>query len=146
MTFIFQFAFRDSVTSRVMKRFAVSGMLLLLTFVVAAAQAQKPSPAQAPVNEQAKESKPPFTLRITNDQIIGISLKAQDIKLKDIAAELSRRLKIPILLTAIVEKHPITTNFSDLVLETAMQMVAPQVYIDYEIASTPRKQPHPVAR
>ena len=94
---------------------------------------------------QPTESKQPFTLRVTNDQIIGISLKAQDVKLKEIAAELSRRLKIPILMTPIVEKHPITTNFSDLVLEPAMQMLAPQVYIDYEVDSTPGKQPRPLA-
>src|SRR5207237_7556443 len=101
MAFIFQFAVRGSLTSLAMKRLAVTGMLLLLTFAVAAGQAQNAPAGQAPVNDQPKESKLPFTLRITNDQIIGISLKAQDVKLKDIAAELSRRLKIPVLLTPI---------------------------------------------
>src|SRR2546423_435193 len=91
-----------------------------------------------------KQAKLPFTLRVTTDQIIGISLKAQDIKLKEIAAELSKRLKIPVVLTPILEKHSVTTNFSDLVLEPAMQMLAPQVYIDYEIDSTPGTQPRPL--
>lgn len=106
----------------------------------------KPTPAAETKTEQAaKDPKLPFTLRITNDQIIGISLKAQDVRLKEIATELSKRLKIPILLTPIVEKHMVTVNFSDLVLEPAMQMLAPQVFIDYEIDTTPGKLPRPVA-
>ena len=91
-----------------------------------------------------KESKLPFTLRITDDQIIGISLKAKDVKLKEITTEISRRLKIPVFVTPIMERHVVTTNFSDLVLEPAMQMLAPQVYIDYEIDSTPGKTPRPI--
>jgi hypothetical protein len=43
-----------------------------------------------------------------------------------------------------MEKQVVTTNFSDLVLEPAMQMLAPQVYIDYEIDSTPGKHSRPV--
>jgi hypothetical protein len=114
--------------------------------VVAQTADPKPSPAPEKKTEQAaKDPKLPFTLRITNDQIIGISLKAQDVRLKEIAAELSKRLKIPILLTPIAEKHLVTANFSDLVIEPAMQMLAPQVYIDYEIDTTPGKQPRPVA-
>jgi hypothetical protein len=112
------------------------------------AQTADPKPPAAPekkTEQAAKDPKLPFTLRVTNDQIIGISLKAQDVRLKEIAAELSKRLKIPILLTPIVEKHLVTVNFSDLVIEPAMQMLAPQVYIDYEIDTTPGKQPRPVA-
>ena len=109
----------------------------------------EPSATNATRAENAKEQggkepKLPFTLRVTTDQIIGVSLKAQDVKLKDIAAELSKRLKIPVILTPILEKHSVTTNFSDLVLEPAMQMLAPQVYIDYEIDSTPGAQPRPL--
>lgn len=105
------------------------------------------SPRTAKVSEEqpVKERKLPFTLRVTTDHIIGISLKAQDVKLKEIAAELSRRLKIPITVSSIMEKHAIATNFSDLVLEPAMQMLAPQVYIDYEVDTTPGVQPKPLA-
>jgi type II secretory pathway component GspD/PulD (secretin) len=114
----------------------------------AVAQSADPKPASAPeakTEQAAKDPKLPFTLRVTNDQIIGLSLKAQDVSIKEIAAELSKRLKIPILLTPIVEKHMVTVNFTDLVLEPAMQMLAPQVFIDYEIDTTPGKQPRPVA-
>jgi hypothetical protein len=108
--------------------------------------APAPAPAQRPAetSEPPKEQKPPFTLTVTNDQIIGISLKAHEAKLKEIASELARRLKIPVAVSPIMEKHLVTTNFSDLVLEPALQMLAPQVYIDYEVDSTPGVQPRPL--
>ena len=111
------------------------------------AQTADPKPPAAPekkTEQAAKDPKLPFTLRITNDQIIGVSLKAKDISLKAIAAELAKQLKIPVMVTPLAEKHMVTVNFSDLVIEPAMQMLAPQVFIDYEIDTTPGKQPRPV--
>lgn len=104
-----------------------------------------PGPPENRTEQPANETKLPFTLTITDDQIIGISLKARDVRLKEIGAELAKRLKIPVAMTPIIEKHVVTVNFSDLVLEPAMQMLAPQVYIDYEIDTTPGKQPRPMA-
>jgi hypothetical protein len=94
--------------------------------------------------QPSKDAKPPFTLSVTEDQIIGITLKAQDATVKEIAAELSKRLRIPIAVTPIIEKHRVTVNFSDLVLEPALQQLAPQVFIDYEIDMTPGKAPRPL--
>jgi hypothetical protein len=91
-----------------------------------------------------KDAKPPFTLSVTEDQIIGITLKAQDATVKEIAAELSKRLRIPIAVTSIIAKHRVTVNFSDLVLEPALQQLAPQVFIDYEIDTAPDKTQRPV--
>ncbi len=105
---------------------------------------ESPRPAEAGPGQAGKEQKQSYTLKVTNDQIIGISLKAQDAKLKDIAADLSRKLKIPVSVTPILEKHLVTTNFADLVLEPAMQMLAPQVFIDYEVDSTPGAAPKPL--
>ena len=126
--------------------FAVAIVCLSVSAVFSQPDATPTSAARATdaKDQGNKQAKLPFTLRVTTDQIIGISLKAQDIKLKEIAAELSKRLKIPVVLTPILEKHSVTTNFSDLVLEPALQMLAPQVYIDYEIDSTPGSQPRPL--
>ena len=110
----------------------------------AAVPQSKAASADNKTAEATKDAKLPFTLTVTNDQIIGISLKAKDISLKAIAAELSKQLKIPVMVTQIAEKHMVTVNFSDLVIEPAMQMLAPQVFIDYEIDTTPGKQPRPV--
>ena len=119
--------------------------IALQATIVAQDMSAKPAPASETKAEQPAKPKVPFTLRITNDQIIGISLNAKDVSLKAIASELSKQLKIPVLLTPIIEKHVVTVNFSDLVIEPAMQMLAPQVYIDYEIDTTPGKQPRPIA-
>ena len=107
-------------------------------------------PAASPRTEAAGEEKldkpqKPFTLSITTDQVIGITLKAHDARLKEIAAELSKRLKIPVAVSPIMEKHLVTTNFGDLVLEPALQMLAPQVYIDYEVDTTPGVSQRPLA-
>lgn len=122
-----------------------ASMLLVSTAGSAQSDEAKSAPDKPPSEQAAPQPKLPFTLKVTNDQIVGITLKAEDVKLKEIAAELSRKLKIPVLLTPILERHPVTVNFSDLVLEPAMQMLAPQVFIDYEIDSTPGTQPRPLA-
>ncbi|HEX5703726.1 MAG TPA: hypothetical protein VFX97_11045 [Pyrinomonadaceae bacterium] len=105
----------------------------------------KPAGPENKTAEATKDPKLPFTLKVTDDQIIGVSLKAKDISLSAIAAELSKQMKIPVIVTPIAQKHLVTVNFTDLVIEPAMQMLAPQVFIDYEIDTTPGKQPRPVA-
>jgi len=126
-------------------------------------QATKPvdKPADKPLEKEAKppaekqsekpadnpsepKQKPTFELRITVDQIIGISLRAENAKLTDIAADLSKRLKAPVALSPVMQKQRATINFADVVLEPAMQLLAPVVYIDYEIDSAPGVRPRPV--
>jgi hypothetical protein len=135
-------------------RLALLLAVSIATHVLVAAQneakpneATKPTPAreEAARASDNKDSKLPFTLRVTDDQVLGISLKAKEVRLAEIAPELSKKLKIPVVLTPIIERHVVTVNFSDLVLEPAMQMLAPQVYIDYEIDTTPGKQPKALA-
>ena len=146
------------MSSRVFAQLALMLVVTIAAAIVGFSQTE--TPASARTNTQAekadanrnadktgqpnKETKPPFTLSVTEDQIIGISLKAQDATVKEIAAELSKRLHIPITMTPIVERHRVTVNFSDLVLEPAMQQLAPQVFIDYEIDMTPGKTPRPL--
>jgi hypothetical protein len=141
-------AFLRVLISRTVLRtaFAVATMFLAVASGIAQSDEAKTKAEKPTTSEQtARQPKLTFTLKVTTDQIIGISLKADDVKLKEIAGELSRKLKIPVMLTPIVERHAVTVNFSDVVLETAMQMLAPQVYIDYEVDSTPGTQPRPLA-
>lgn len=95
-------------------------------------------------NPSEPKQKPPFELRITADQIIGISLRAENAKLTDIAGDLSKKLKAPVALSPVMQKQRATINFVDVVLEPAMQLLAPVVYIDYEIDSAPGAHPRPV--
>ena len=147
------------LSSRVFIRFALTFVVTVATCVVAFGQSESSTSARTETKasektdtnnapnrsgQPNKDTKPPFTLTVTEDQIIGITLKAQDATVKEIAAELSKRLRIPIAVTPIVEKHRVTLNFSDLVLEPAMQQLAPQVFIDYEVDMTPGKSPRPL--
>ncbi len=105
-------------------------------------ETDKAEPGKA--EQPTKDPKQTFTLSVTDDQIIGITLKAKDTPVKEIAAELSKRLHIPVTATPIVQAHKVTVDFSDLVLEPAMQQLAPQVFIDYEIDTTLGKTPRPL--
>jgi len=128
-----------------MYRIALIAVALLISAGWARAQdsVMQKAPAETPSPPESKV-KPPFTLKVTDNVVFGISLQAKAAKLTDIAAELSRKLKAQVLLSPVMQKQAVTVNFTDLVLETAMQSLAPVVYIDYEIDSAPGARPRPV--
>jgi len=64
---------------------------------------------------------------------VNISLKADKARVSEVAQALSKSLKIPVLLGKDREKELLTVEFSELTLEPALQLLAPQVYVDYEI-------------
>lgn len=104
--------------------------------VVAQEAKAAPSPSSA---------RPDYTLRISTKDLISISLKAEKIPLSSVAADISKKLKVPILLGSSAGKRQVTTDFKALTLEPALQLLAPQVYIDYEINQSPGAPPQPVA-
>lgn len=118
-----------------------SSCLRVLVFVILiAAQsgflAVAGSPLQqtpAPQSAAKQPEKKKYTLRITKEGIIGISLKAEKVKLSEIAADLAKRLNTQVQLGPTMEKETITVEFSDLPLEPALRLLAPRVYVDYEI-------------
>jgi len=110
--------------------------------LVAITLAQKPSTPEADAKQTTKDSKPadtkpgakpPFTLTVKTRPILNISLKAEKARMSEVAQELSRRLKTPVLLGTERQKELLTIEFSELTLEPALQLLAPTVYIDYEI-------------
>jgi len=103
----------------------------------ALAQESRPAPAQSPARAD-------YTLRISTKDLITISLKAERIPLSNIAGEISKKLKIPVLLGRSAGKRQVTTDFKALTLEPAMQLLVPKVYIDYEINRSPGAPPQPV--
>jgi len=100
-------------------------------------QAQTPSPQGAPKQPVKKK----YTLRITKEGITGVSLKADRAKLSEIAADLSKRLATKVMLGPTMGKEAITVEFADLTLEPAMRLLAPHVYIDYEIRKDAQPAP-----
>jgi len=82
-------------------------------------------------------------LRITKGFVTSVSLKADKAKMSDVATDLSRRLGAQVVLAPALSKNRITVEFHDLLLESAMGLLAPRVYIDYEIRAN--AQPKPLA-
>jgi hypothetical protein len=100
-----------------------------------------PSLAQKPATPEAdakpKDAKPaaklPFVVKTKTRPILNISLKAEKAKVSDVAQELSKQLKIPIFLGPERQNELLTIEFNELMLEPALQLLSPTVYVDYEI-------------
>jgi type II secretory pathway component GspD/PulD (secretin) len=120
---------------------AILTFFVLILFVSPALAQSSPEPDSA---KAAAPKKPAFALKITDDPIAGFSLKAKDAKLSEIAGAIKGKLKIPVTLSPLMAKQTVTMDFADLLLEPAMQLLAPVVYIDYEIATAPGVMPRPV--
>jgi len=83
-------------------------------------------------------------LTVKTQPIINISLKAEKARVSQVAHELSKRLKVPVQLGKERQNELLTVEFSELTLEPALQLLAPQVYVDYEI-DTGALMPKPLA-
>jgi len=123
------------------KGLTLAVLICLGSFATALSQKPKTPPADA---KQAKPAaKPSFVLTVKTQPILNISLKAQKAKVSDVAQELAKRLKIPVQLGKQRENELLTVEFSELTLEPALQLLAPQVYVDYEI-NTGEMMPKPL--
>jgi len=78
-------------------------------------------------------SKQRHRLRITDGDIMGVSLKADKAKMTEIAADLAKRLRTPVNLGPSLKTEALTVEFVDLTFESAMALIAPRVLVDYEI-------------
>lgn len=106
---------------------------------------KQPEPAQKQAEPAQKQApKADFSLRISTRDLIALSLKAENAPLSKIASEMSKKLKIPVMLGRSVNGSEVTADFKGLTLEPAMHQLAPAVYIDYEINRSPGAQPQPV--
>ena len=119
------------------------GMAYLGVYIVSA-QKQPETVQKQSESPQKQAPKPDFSLRITTRDLIGISLKAEKAPLSKIASEMSKKLKIPVMLGKAVQEREVSADFKGLTLEPAMHQLAPAVYIDYEINRSPGAQPQPI--
>jgi hypothetical protein len=116
------------------------------TTPAAAPAPQKTPKAPAGTNTTAaannKEGKPkPWSVKVTKKAPVSLTLTAKNGRLTEIAAEISQRLKTPVILTPLMQQQNITQEFEALPLEGALRLLAPQVYIDYELSSDGSQQP-----
>ena len=97
------------------------------------AQDEKSSTQKTEPRSENAEAKLGFKLTVKTKPILNLSLKAEKAKLTDIAEEMAKRLKTPVFVGASLKDEIVSMEFSELMLEPAMQLMAPAVYIDYEI-------------
>ena len=88
-----------------------------------------------PADSKKQATKPPYVLTVKTRPILNISLKAEKAKMSDVAQDLSKRLKIPVFLGPERQNQLISIEFNELMLEPALQLMSPTVYVDYEIDS-----------
>jgi len=121
--------------------------------VIAAAQESQKRTENSKADSKAEQSKQPadkskekpgFSLSVKTTPILNIGLKAEKVKLVDIAAELNKRLKTPVIVGSSLQSEVVSIEFSGLTLEPAMQLMAPAVYIDYEIETSGNTPPKPL--
>lgn len=121
--------------------------LLFAVAIAAAQESQKRtenSKADSKVEQSKQKEKPGFSLSVKTTPILNISLKAEKVKLTEIAAELNKRLKTPVIVGSSLQSEVVSIEFSGLTLEPAMQLMAPAVYIDYEIETGGNTPPKPL--
>lgn len=126
-------------------RSSIAVLAMFVCGVIAVSQTQ--STPEKPVEKDAKPAgvkpvpKLPFTLTVKTKPILNISLKAEKVSMAEVAQELSKRLKTPVFVGPERQKEHISVDFSELTLEPALQLLAPTVYVDYEIDTGSHEQP-----
>jgi hypothetical protein len=100
-----------------------------------------PAGTATPAAAANKEGKQPWSVKVTKKEPISLTLTSKNGRLTEIAAEISQRLKVPVILTPLMQQQNISQEFEALPLEGALRLLAPQVYIDYELSSDGSKQP-----
>lgn len=108
------------------RRFKVL-MLVLATAVQGVTAAPQPQPA--------------YTLTVTKEGGTFLNLKARDAKLSDVAADLARRLNAKVIVGTALKDEKITTEIAGTPIEPAMLILAPRVYIDYEVRRDAQPRP-----
>lgn len=124
-------------------RVLAAAALLVASSSALAAQQQKPSRASAP--PAAQSEKKTWNLEVSKSTPVNYSLKAKDAPLSEIAAEFGRKLKAQITLSPLMSRQKVTAEFDAMPLDGALRMLAPQVYVDYEMGGGPAAEAKPLA-
>jgi hypothetical protein len=118
---------------------------ILLTLLAVGAQTPAPQPTSSQPQKGTvpqKSPQPPWRLVVSKELPTMVTLKAKDASLSEIAAELSKKLKTPVVLSPLMQRQRVTLEFENVPLEGAVRMLCPQPFIDYELSGDATTQPH----
>lgn len=104
---------------------------VLLGLVAVEVTAQEARPGEAPAT--AAVAAGTWRVRVKQEGTFFLTVRANKAPLNQIAAEISRQVKAPVVLSRVMQKQLVTLDFQDLPLESALQMMAPLPYIHYEL-------------
>jgi hypothetical protein len=105
------------------------------------APAKKNDPPKAAAKEAAGDEQPSWTLKVTKGTPRMVTLKSKSAPLSEVAAELSKKIGAPVLLSPLMQKQRVTLDFANVPLEGAVRMLAPLPYVDYEMSGGGDGQP-----
>jgi hypothetical protein len=105
---------------------------LLTAIVVCLALPPAAATAQQRV-DASKATAGTIRVRVRQNGAYFLTVRAKEAPLTQIATELSRRLKAPVILSRVMAQQRVTLDFQDLPLETALQAMAPLPYVHYEL-------------
>jgi len=82
-----------------------------------------------------QQKKPAWTVSVReNFGVPFLTVRAKKAPLTEVAAELERVLKVPVVLGTNMKKQQLTADFEDYNLEAAVKALAPRPVLDYEIS------------
>ena len=122
----------------------LSALVCLALFTTSLAQKPTTSETDTKQDQKPATAKLPYVIKIKKRPILNISIKAEKAKMSEVAEELSKQLKVPILLGPERQNELLTIEFNELTLEPAMQLMSPTVYVDYEIDTGSGAPPKPL--
>jgi type II secretory pathway component GspD/PulD (secretin) len=116
---------------------ALGFVVVLIGLSAVVATAQQARAGEAPAKGYVAAGA--WRVRVKQEGTFFLTVRAHEAPLNQIAAELSRQLKTPFVLSRVMQKQLVTLDFQDVPLESALQTMAPLPYVHYELRgnSTP---------
>lgn len=106
--------------------------------------AQQTTKADAAGEAKDAKEKRAWTLRMSKEAPTTFTLKAKEARLGEIVEEMGRLMKTQVFVSPVLAKEQVSLEFSGMPLEAVLRMLAPQVYIDYEVGGQ-QQQPKALA-
>jgi hypothetical protein len=76
-----------------------------------------------------------FQLQVVTDGTLLVSIDADNARLGDVTAELSRRLGVPVGMSPALMNERLRLRLDKLPFESALSALAPRAYVDYDVRS-----------